>query len=101
MARTGEAVERLGGSQRKLRGGGGRPPGARAGGEKITRPLRAEGGCPWDRAQDIRPLRPYLVEETYEVLDEMDRVGEGGPWWGPCAGLVDLVLQMAVHALLE
>ncbi len=36
--------------------------------------LRAEGGCPWDREQDLRSLRPYLVEETFEVLDEMDRV---------------------------
>ena len=30
--------------------------------------LRAPGGCPWDREQDLRSLRPYLVEECYEVL---------------------------------
>jgi MazG family protein len=29
-------------------------------------------GCPWDRAQDLRSLRPYLVEETFEVLDALD-----------------------------
>ncbi|MHB8418971.1 MAG: nucleoside triphosphate pyrophosphohydrolase [Myxococcales bacterium] len=36
----------------------------------IMRRLRV--GCPWDREQDLRSLRPYLVEETYEVLDALD-----------------------------
>jgi MazG family protein len=31
--------------------------------------LRAPGGCPWDRAQTIRTLTPYLLEETHELLD--------------------------------
>ena len=79
MGRSGEAVERL---------------------EEIMRTLRAEGGCPWDRAQDIRTLRPYLVEETYEVLDEMDRVGEGGPWRALCEELGDLLFQIVFHAQL-
>jgi len=79
MRRSGEAVERL---------------------EEIMRTLRAEGGCPWDRAQDIRTLRPYLVEETYEVLDEMDRVGEGGPWRALCEELGDLLFQIVFHAQL-
>ncbi|HEY1417917.1 MAG TPA: nucleoside triphosphate pyrophosphohydrolase [Myxococcaceae bacterium] len=79
MDRTGEAVERL---------------------VEIMRTLRAEGGCPWDRAQDIRTLRPYLVEETYEVLDEMDRVGEGGPWRALCEELGDLLFQIVFHAQL-
>lgn len=68
--------------------------------EGIMRTLRAEGGCPWDRAQDIRTLRPYLVEETYEVLDEMDRVGEGGPWRALCEELGDLLFQIVFHAQL-
>jgi MazG family protein len=38
----------------------------------VMRRLRAPDGCPWDRAQDLRSLRPYLVEEAYEVLDAMD-----------------------------
>jgi ATP diphosphatase len=29
-------------------------------------------GCPWDREQDLKSLRPYLVEEAYEVLDALD-----------------------------
>lgn len=35
--------------------------------------LRAPGGCPWDREQTYRSLRPYVLEETYEVLDAIDR----------------------------
>ena len=62
--------------------------------------LRAEGGCPWDREQDLRSLRPYLVEETYEVLDEMDRVGYGGPWAPLCEELGDLLFQIVFHAQL-
>ena len=34
--------------------------------------LLAEDGCPWDRAQTLDDLRPYLVEETYEVLEALD-----------------------------
>ncbi len=35
--------------------------------------LRAADGCPWDREQSYKSLRPYLLEETYEVLDAIDR----------------------------
>ena len=35
--------------------------------------LRAPGGCPWDREQTIKTLRPYLIEEAYEVLDAIER----------------------------
>jgi nucleoside triphosphate diphosphatase len=68
--------------------------------EGIMARLRAEGGCPWDRAQDLASLRPYLVEETYEVLDEMDRVSEGGPWRALCEELGDLLFQIIFHAQL-
>ena len=36
---------------------------------EIMANLRAPGGCPWDREQDHKSLKPYLVEETYEVID--------------------------------
>lgn len=39
----------------------------------VTR-LRAE--CPWDRAQDLRTMRPYLLEECHEVLDALDHFEE-------------------------
>lgn len=35
--------------------------------------LRGEGGCPWDRAQTLESLRPFVVEEAYEVVDAIDR----------------------------
>lgn len=34
-----------------------------------ARRLQAPGGCPWDRAQTVESLMPYLVEETWEVFD--------------------------------
>jgi nucleoside triphosphate diphosphatase len=62
--------------------------------------LRAEGGCPWDREQDLRSLRRYLLEEAFEVLDEMDRVCYGGPWRALCEELGDLLFQVVFHAQL-
>lgn len=35
--------------------------------------LRAPNGCPWDRKQTHESLKPYLLEETYEVLDTIDQ----------------------------
>ncbi len=35
--------------------------------------LRGDGGCPWDREQTRESLKPYLIEETYEALDAIDR----------------------------
>jgi len=35
--------------------------------------LRAPGGCPWDREQTFDSIKPYTLEETYEVLDAIDR----------------------------
>ncbi len=64
------------------------------------RRLRAPDGCPWDKVQDLRSLRPYLVEETYEVLDEMDRVSYGGPWHPLAEELGDLLFQIVFHTQL-
>ena len=36
---------------------------------RIMAQLRAEGGCPWDREQTFDSIKPYTLEETYEVLD--------------------------------
>src|SRR5437870_227407 len=35
--------------------------------------LRGPDGCPWDRAQTLESLRAFLLEETHEVLDAIDR----------------------------
>ena len=56
--------------------------------------LRAPGGCPWDRKQTHRSLRPNLLEETYEVLTAIDR--DDMP--ALCEELGDLLLQIALYA---
>ena len=39
---------------------------------EIMRALRAPDGCPWDREQTVESLRPYVLEETYEVLEAIE-----------------------------
>src|SRR5271154_5661644 len=39
---------------------------------EIMARLRAPGGCPWDREQNFETIKPYLLEETYEVMDAID-----------------------------
>jgi nucleoside triphosphate diphosphatase len=39
----------------------------------IMQRLRGPNGCPWDRQQTIQTLRPFVLEETYEVLEAIDR----------------------------
>ena len=56
--------------------------------------LRAPDGCPWDRAQDARSLRTYLLEETYEVLDAI----EDNDTEALREELGDLLLQVVFHA---
>src|ERR1051325_4842691 len=40
---------------------------------EIVATLRSPEGCPWDREQTIDSLKPYVLEETYEVLEAIDR----------------------------
>lgn len=56
--------------------------------------LRAPDGCPWDRKQTHESLKPYLLEEAYEVLETIDR-GETGLLREE---LGDLLLQILFHA---
>jgi len=52
--------------------------------------LRAPGGCPWDREQTFDSIKPYTLEETYEVLEAIDQRD-----WPELAGeLGDLLLQV-------
>ncbi len=39
----------------------------------LMKTLRAPGGCPWDRKQTLPDLKPYVIEESYEVVDAIDR----------------------------
>jgi tetrapyrrole methylase family protein/MazG family protein len=56
--------------------------------------LRAPGGCPWDRKQTHESLKPYLVEEAYEVLETIDRKDAASLR----EELGDLLLQVIFHA---
>ncbi len=69
------------------------PPGIGAIFEVVAR-LRAPGGCPWDREQTHESLRPYLLEETYELLEAID----SGDDARIMEELGDVLLQVAMHA---
>ncbi|HSB19708.1 MAG TPA: nucleoside triphosphate pyrophosphohydrolase [Anaeromyxobacteraceae bacterium] len=56
--------------------------------------LRGPDGCPWDREQTLKTLRPYVLEETYEVLEAM----ESGDSREHCEELGDLLLQIVFQA---
>jgi tetrapyrrole methylase family protein/MazG family protein len=56
--------------------------------------LRAPGGCPWDREQTHSTLRTYLIEETYEVLDAIEKANAQEL----AEELGDLLLQVLFHA---
>ncbi len=56
--------------------------------------LRAPGGCPWDREQNFDTIKPYLLEETYEVFDAIDQ----RDWPGLAEELGDLLLQAVFFA---
>ena len=56
--------------------------------------LRAPGGCPWDGEQTHETIKPYLIEEAYEVLEAIDS-GDDGEL---CGELGDLLLQVVFHA---
>jgi tetrapyrrole methylase family protein/MazG family protein len=61
---------------------------------EIMQRLRAPGGCPWDREQTFDTIKPYLLEETYEVLDAID----ARDWNGLAEELGDLLLQSVFFA---
>ena len=64
---------------------------------KIVEILRAPGGCPWDREQTHESIRSDFIEETYEVIEAIDKKD-------PALlreELGDVLLQVAMHAEME
>ena len=57
---------------------------------------RLRDGCPWDREQTHRTLVPYLIEETYEVVEAIEAEDHDAL----CEELGDLLLQIVFHAQL-
>lgn len=60
----------------------------------VTRALRAPGGCAWDREQTHDTLKTHLLEETYEVVEALDR----HDYSGLAEELGDLMFQIAIHS---
>jgi MazG family protein len=60
----------------------------------IMERLRAPGGCPWDREQTFDSIKPYTLEETYEVLEAIDN----RDWSELPAELGDLLLQVLFYS---
>ena len=63
---------------------------------EIMATLRSPDGCPWDLEQTTDSLQPYLVEETYEVLEAL----EEKDWPAFKEELGDLLLQIVFHSQL-
>lgn len=61
--------------------------------QEIIAHLRAPEGCPWDRKQTHESLKPYLIEEAYEVLEAI----ENEDWDSMAGELGDLLLQIILH----
>jgi len=64
---------------------------------EIVARLRAPDGCPWDREQTIDTLKPFVLEETYEVLEAIDRHDHAAL----CEELGDFVFEAVFLAQLE
>src|SRR5256885_14790775 len=61
---------------------------------EIMARLRAPGGCPWDREQSFDTIKPYSLEETYEVLEAIDN----RDWKELTGALGDLLLQVLFYS---
>src|SRR6478672_3014281 len=64
---------------------------------EIMATLRGPDGCPWDREQTIDTLKPFVLEETYEVLEAIDRHDHAAL----CEELGDFVFEAVFLAQLE
>jgi tetrapyrrole methylase family protein / MazG family protein len=60
---------------------------------KLMAQLRGANGCPWDREQTHQSLKPFLLEETHELLDALS----GNDGAKICAELGDLLHQIVFH----
>src|ERR1700738_2161374 len=63
----------------------------------IVATLRSPDGCPWDREQTIDSLKPYVLEETYEMLEAIDRHDH----IALCEELGDFIFEAVFLAQLE
>ncbi|KAA0543708.1 nucleoside triphosphate pyrophosphohydrolase [Bacillus sp. BGMRC 2118] len=62
--------------------------------KKVISDLRGPGGCPWDKEQTHQSLKPYLIEEAYEVIEAIDNGDDDHL----VEELGDVLLQVLLHA---
>ena len=61
---------------------------------EIIHELRGEGGCPWDRTLNYVTLKPFILDETQEVQEAVDR----GDMENLCEELGDVLLQILLYS---
>ncbi len=61
---------------------------------EVVARLRAPDGCPWDRQQTMKTIKPYTLEETYELLEAIDADDNGAI----CEELGDVLLQVILDS---
>ncbi|WP_409303651.1 nucleoside triphosphate pyrophosphohydrolase [Peribacillus sp. SCS-155] len=61
---------------------------------EIIAELRGPGGCPWDKKQTHESLKPFLIEEAYELIDAIDEADDEGM----IGELGDVLLQVMLHS---
>jgi tetrapyrrole methylase family protein/MazG family protein len=67
-----------------------------AGLEQVVRTLRGPTGCPWDKEQTHESLTQFAIEETFELVDAIDRGNNADI----CEELGDVLLQVLLHAVI-
>lgn len=65
---------------------------------EVVRAVRKN--CPWDKVQTHESLKPYLVNETNELLEGIDRLNRDGDSENLCEELGDVLFQVALHSVI-
>lgn len=65
---------------------------------EVVRAIRKN--CPWDKVQTHESLKPYLVNETNELLEGIDRLGRENDSENLCEELGDVLFQVALHSVI-
>lgn len=65
---------------------------------EVVRAVRKN--CPWDKVQTHESLKPYLVNETNELLEGIDRLNKEGDSENLCEELGDVLFQVALHSVI-
>lgn len=65
---------------------------------EVVRKIRKS--CPWDKVQTHESLKPYLISETNELLEEIDRLKTHNDSENLCEELGDVLFQVALHSVI-